>query len=84
MNETVLMKIALTCIIIGLPAFYALTQYVPLETTPETIMGTVTAINDTTLTVSTLVELPAPLDVALGTDVSVQTKENQLTKLKVN
>ena len=83
MNETVLMKLALTCIVIGLPAFYALTQYVPLEAPPETLTGTVTAINSTTLTVSQLIELPTPMDVPLGKEVTTQTKENKLIKLKV-
>ncbi|MBI4150633.1 hypothetical protein HY492_00750 [Candidatus Woesearchaeota archaeon] len=84
MNETLLMKLALTCIVIGLPAFYALTQFVPLETPPETVTGVVTAINTTTITISQLVALPTPLDVALGTEVSVQTRNHQVTKLKVD
>ena len=83
MHETTLLRIALTCIILGIPAVYIVTDLYPDTLAPTaTLSGTVSAVshtNGTTLTLSKTVVVPSDLNVKVGSTIRAKGTWNKDT-----
>ncbi|MEK6849205.1 MAG: hypothetical protein AABY01_01395 [Nanoarchaeota archaeon] len=83
MNETTLLRIALTCIVIGIPAIYLITDIYPATIAPTaTLTGTVSAVshtNGTTLTLSKTVVVPSDINIKTGSTIRAKGTWNKDT-----
>ncbi len=71
MHETTLLKLALTCTLLGLPLIFITSSFVHVKETVEyeTIEGTIAEVNvtnETTLVLTNTLTIPDALDVTIG------------------
>lgn len=76
MNESTLLRLALTCIIVGIPLLYVVTDAFPTNVVPtSTLSGTVANVqhkNGTTITLTKTIILPEAIDIKTGATVKAK------------
>ena len=77
MKETTLLRIALTCIALGMPLLYIITDAHPAAPPPISISGIVGQNNGTTITLEQTVNTPQTLDIPEGKLVKATGRWNK-------
>lgn len=76
MNESTLLRLALTCVIIGIPLLYIVMDAFPTNAVPtSTLSGTVASVkhvNGTTITLTKTIIVPELIDIKTGATVKAK------------
>lgn len=76
MHESTLLRLAMTCIILGLPLLYIVTDAFPTDVRQtSTLSGTVASVqhkNGTTITLTKTIILPEAIDIKTGSTIKAK------------